>query len=158
MNVYKLFFFAASFFSYSAASNTLTFECPATISVKQELTDTTAVFSADPSSGLHDLVDSDVVYKSDRLFGKASLIFNSVGVRADEEIEDGSVYKEIFIIDPEYYSDKKFRFFCIYRDTAVTLSVPIDPNYKECTVTTKDEAPSTRKLKTIKMECGLSGE
>jgi hypothetical protein len=156
---YKTTIKVASFFVLTVASllvcaEAVIIECPASISAAQNIVgDEIKNFTVNPSSGLHDILGGELRKYHDEPSEKASIIFNSSGLRADEEVEEGRIYKERYTIDFDFFSKNKYKFYCMYHDTAVTLSVPMNPNYKECTVITIESDPANNKPKQVKMEC-----
>lgn len=132
------------------------YSCPKSIVVNQQLKEVVGnQFEVGDTSGSHGLKSGYVGYNNARnnVDRKASLIYKTIGVSADERSEDESVYTEKYTIDKAFFSENKVRFYCVYEDTSVTLSIVVPPDSKQCTLSIEERDPSINKDTTVKFSC-----
>ncbi|QEY18172.1 hypothetical protein D0C16_20585 [Cellvibrio sp. KY-GH-1] len=152
----NLTFLTFMFVSSYACANGMEYECPHDIVVVQEHQGAAASqFEVSNTNGRHELISGYVgYYTSDTKKGdKSSLIYRVAGISADEVNESHSLSAQRYLIDKEFFGERKARFFCIYEDTSVTLSVLIPLNVKECVMSVKEKDPALSQAGFVKFEC-----
>lgn len=132
------------------------YSCPKSIVVNQQLKEVGGTqFEGGDTSGSHSLKSGYVGYDNTRnhVDGRSSLIYKTIGVSADEINDDESVYLEKYTIDKEFFNEKKVRFYCVYEDTSVTLSITVPVDSKQCTLSIEERDPSLSKDASVNFSC-----
>jgi hypothetical protein len=136
------------------------FECPAYITADQKVISTFGMFTANNTKGVH-LLESGRVAKYEEPYpehkDRAALVYRTTGVMGEPVVDNSKTFVEKFDVKSENLADERYQFFCNYRETAVSYSVPLKSTYNECLVTTVNADPKSAKEKAVYMVCDNQG-